>query len=193
MRQIEEARERGLAMLDGPDSSPIGAVVCASAHLAAFSTVIEPALLRTGSTPADLHDLRDLQTQLGWSLRLLERTTSGEAGASHLDRVLVTEEAVDLLRQLSRLEGSLLDDLDKRLDKKQAEELVVHYLRALHHGPTRPHPTSRHSRLLLRLNAWRDHVLDVMDGRLVPLGRPSRPHVLTGRERRGMTDTRDKG
>ena len=190
LTHIEEARSRGLAMLEDPSGSALGAVICLSAHLAAFEVVVEPALLRTGSTRAELRGVDALHAYLGRVLRVLERRASGEVAASGLDRARTCQEAADLTRRAGRLEDRLLVTLAARLDGAAAQELADRYLRALHSGPTRPHPTSRHNRVLRRVNAWRDHALDVMDARQVPLGRPDRPHVVTGRERRGMMDAR---
>jgi hypothetical protein len=59
---------------------------------------------------------------------------------------------------------------------------VADYERALTHAPTRPHPHLSRGGLLFRLDALRDSVLDMMDGRHVPVPRqPRRRRLIPGR------------
>jgi hypothetical protein len=55
----------------------------------------------------------------------------------------------------------------------------------LEHAPTRPHPHTPHRGVLgaaaFRVDAWRDRVLDTMDGRHVPAPRAPRQSVAPGR------------
>lgn len=187
---VDDAWHHGLELLEQPDGSSIGAVMCLSSHLAAFCAVIEPALLRHGSTRTDLRGLHELSAELGRTLRLLERASSGEAAASGVDRARLAAEAAELTRQAGAAEMHLLERLSAALSEQEAQELVERYERMLQHGPTRPHTANPHNRALRRVNAWRDHVMDVMDARYAPIQPPAKEHVVTGRERRGQTQAR---
>jgi len=187
---VDDALHRGLDLLQDPTASPLGAVACLSAHQSAFCAVVEPALLRHGCTRADLQGLHHLSHDLGRALRLLERAASGDVAASGLDRARLAARAADLTRRTGAVEARLLDRLSAALDEQEAADLVTRYERALQHAPTRPHAANPHNRVLRRVNAWRDHVLDVMDARLAALPAPAREHVPTGRERRAAQQGR---
>ena len=63
--------------------------------------------------------------------------------------------------------------------------LEAAYAKALAGAPTRPHPHAPHrgplGRLAFRVDAWRDHAMDVMDGRHAPVPRRMRTVREPGR------------
>jgi hypothetical protein len=90
------------------------------------------------------------------------------------------ERLVELVNAHSAVQQRLVAALEGALDPAEADSLAKEYGEALEHAPTRPHP-HLHSRMLFRLDAMRDRILDTMDGRHVPVPRVARTHITPGR------------
>lgn len=191
-RELDEARTAALALLEQPGRTAVSAVAVLCNQLSAFTTVIAPQLPRS----AAYLDLTVLTAQQHRALRALESQLCGDASTRETEEVhAVMHRVVDLSRRAGALERELLADLCTELGQERCLALLEKHARALHHGPTRPHPSSPRGRVLgglsFRFNARRDRVMDVLDARTVPSAHPVAVHKATGRERRGALDPHD--
>lgn len=173
--EATNAAHRGaLAAMD--DDRYLDAVVWLSVHVAAMQRSVHRAARRS----AALAELRAADRGLEAVLRRVEQHFAGDAlaaqlGESELDGAL--RRAFELH---CRTERALLDELTESLPREQLAALAVAYAEAVRRAPTRPHPHVPHNGVLgavaFRLDAWRDKMMDTMDGRHVPAPRhePSR-------------------
>jgi hypothetical protein len=176
---VEDAHAQAAAALHAEAPAPLDAVVWLSAHLAAVGRAITPVATRRLREPAAVRregHRRDLELER--MLRIAERRHSGDVLASGLDSERVRTAIVSRLDAHAELEHSRLDGLADLLDDTEQHRLAESYLDALVKAPTRPHPHLPHQGLsgaiAFRVDAVRDHLLDTMDSRHVPLPRP--PH-----------------
>jgi hypothetical protein len=126
--------------------------------------------------PVAAHALHGQDAQLRSQI---DRLRDLEAVQLELDHVRDAEAAnalwdqlVKLLQQHRRAEGRILAELDAGMDEK-ARALVVDRLnRAWLSSPTRPHPHAvrrlSFTRALYRIFGLWDHILDVLDSRVIP-------------------------
>lgn len=173
LRHVEHAHSHAGAALDDPAQTPLAAVGWASAHLAAVTRVLHPracAVLPDGRERVRAQAAADHRLEL--ALWQLDRRLTGDV---QLQAVAVSR-LVDAVRRTlaahAELERSLVTDLSAQLTAEQRERLGEDLARALLRAPTRPHPDTRHGRLVGGLAFWADglvdRVRDGMDSRPVP-------------------------
>ena len=178
------AHNRARAALARPDRV-MDAVVWLSAHLTAMEHVVYP-FIRTNLPMhrADLEVQRRLTRRMQRTLRLLEQHLAGDGLAPPGSSDRLRGELMALIDEHEAGEAALLACLSDIADEA-ALDLAERYDQAIGHGPTRPHPHGPHrgklGALTYTLDAARDHILDVLDSRHVPLPRPPRPHQEVGR------------
>jgi hypothetical protein len=180
-RTLGQAHEEADRLLADPEGSRLEVVAWLSAHTAAFERAVYPAVKRhvpegSALVKAD----REVVARLLRALRMLERRHSGDILATGLSSARLGERVSDLVTEHREVLGSILDALDRSLDQEALRELARAYEDALAHAPTRPHPYL-HSRLMFRLDALRDRILDTMDGRHDPLPRVRRQRIRPSR------------
>jgi hypothetical protein len=176
LRDVEHAHRHAGAALDDPAQSPLAAVTWGSAHLAAVTRVLHPLACRTlpdGRERVRAQAATDRRLEL--ALWQLDRRVTGDV---QLQRVAVPALVASVRRALdahAELERSLVTDLAERLTPEQCEQLGQDLAAALLRAPTRPHPDTRHGRLIGGLAFWADGVADrirdSMDSRTVPTPR----------------------
>lgn len=172
-RRSAAAHDRARTILEGSDAATMDAVVWLSAHLSAMEHVVYPAMTASLTDQTELARQRALTRRLYSRLRLLERRCAGDGQIAGRrvedlrDRLLATMDTN------AALEHALLDRLRGTLGDEATASLATRYDDALRRGPTRPHPHGPHrgrlGRLTYTLDALRDHVLDVLDSRDLPL------------------------
>jgi hypothetical protein len=178
---LGRAHEEARALLADPDASRLDVVSWLSAHVAAFEhAVYSVAKHRLPNGTALLNEDRDVVSRLTHVLRIAERVHSGDVLASNLSAESLQERLVELVDEHSAVQRQIVDGLDRALDLAESASLTHDYEVALAHAPTRPHPHLR-SRVLYRLDAMRDHILDTMDGRHVPFPRMPKARIVPGR------------
>jgi len=182
---IEAAHERALRALSD-NRAPLDAVVWLSAHLAAMDRVVYPAVRRhVAGADSAVREQERLSSELQHTLRTLEQVLSGDATARRLGHAALIDHLVTLLSTHAAEEHQLLDALGRAVGADEADRLMARYERAVTVGPTRPHPHTPHEGLAVRtqfiLNKWRDHVLDVLDARHVPIPKQRRSVPRPGR------------
>jgi hypothetical protein len=176
LRDVEHAHRHAGAALDDPAQSPLAAVTWGSAHLAAVTRVLHPLACRTlpdGRERVRAQAAADHRLEL--ALWQLDRRITGDV---QLQRVAVPALVAAVRRALdahAELERSLVADLAERLTPEQREQLGKDLAAALLRAPTRPHPDTRHGRLVGGLAFWADgiadRIRDSMDSRTVPTPR----------------------
>jgi hypothetical protein len=180
------AHERARAALANADNRMMDAVVWLSAHLTAMEHVVYPVMRANLPTERkEIDEQRRLTRRIQRTLRLLEQRCAGDglawAGSSDRLRGALTLLTADH----EESEGVLLAHLSGTMTDEAGRTLAERYDHAIGHGPTRPHPHGPHRGMLGRLtyafDAARDHILDVLDSRHVPLPRTERPHREIGR------------
>jgi hypothetical protein len=181
---VAEAHDQAIVALD--DGRQLDAVVWLSAHLAATQRTLHIAGRRArGRANAALAVARAADHALELLLRRSEQHYSGDVLAAQLDEKRLEKALREALDRHCRAEHRLLSSLIDDLDRSALDELESAYSSALEHAPTRPHPHAPHRGLLgaaaFRVDAWRDRVMDTMDGRHVPAPRVSRQPVAPGR------------
>jgi hypothetical protein len=168
-------------LLADPDGSRLDVVSWLSAHVAAFEHTIYPvAKRRLADGKALLEEDGTVVSQLTHLLRIVERSHSGDVLASNVSQEGLHERLSRLVEEHSAVQTRIVDAIDRALDPAETASLARDYAEALAHAPTRPHP-HLHSRLLYRLDALRDHVLDTMDSRHVPFPRMPKARIIPGR------------
>jgi hypothetical protein len=173
-RSSESAHAHARTKLTGADAPVMDAVVWLSAHLTAMEHVVYP-VMATFLTDhqKDLDRQRAATRRMHRGLRLLEQRCAGDgliridSLGGRPDRLLV------MMDEHAARERELLARLVEALDEQAASSLAVRYDEAVRHGPTRPHPHGPHrgqlGRLAYAFDAVRDHLLDTLDSRSVPL------------------------
>lgn len=182
---IEAAHQRALRALT-EERAPLDTVIWLSAHLAAVDRVVLPAVRRhVPDTAAAIKEQEKLSTEMQHALRMLEQLVSGDALARRHDRTQLTEVVAALLSRHAAGEHKLLDALARAIGPDDAARLEERYERAISDGPTRPHPHSAHEGITGRaqfiFNRTRDHVMDVLDARHVPIPKRRRPAPRNGK------------
>jgi hypothetical protein len=162
------------------------AVVWLSAHLTAMEHVVYPvmATLLTDHQE-DLDRQRAASRRMHRGLRLLEQRRAGDgliridSLGGRPDRLLM------MMDEHAARERELLARLVEALDEQAVSSLAVRYDDAVRHGPTRPHPHGPHrgqlGRLTYAFDAVRDHLLDILDSRHVPLPKDAPRQRKVGR------------
>lgn len=176
---VEDAHTQALAALTGSNPRPLDAIVWLSAHLAATARTVRPvASRRLQEPPAAVRDITRRDVELERMLRIAERRHSGDALAAGLDADRLRNALLERLEAHAESEHARLAALGDVLSAEEERALAESYLDALVKAPTRPHPHLPHhgvvGAIAYRVEAVRDHLLDTMDGRHVPL--PRNPH-----------------
>lgn len=176
LRDVEHAHRHAGAALDDPARNPLAAVTWGSAHLAAVTRVLHPLACRTlpgGRERVRAQAATDRRLEL--ALWQLDRRLTGDV---QLQRVAVPALVSAARRALDahvEQERSLLSELFEHLSPEQREQVGEDLARALLRAPTRPHPDTRHGRLVGGLAFWADgiadRVRDSLDSRTVPTPR----------------------
>jgi hypothetical protein len=176
------AHHRARAALASPDDRVMDAVVWLSAHLTAMEHVVYP-FVRT-NLPTDreqLDEQRRLNRRMQRTLRFLEQQWAGDALARPDPGHRLQSRLTVLLAEHEEGEEALLARLSDITDEA-AHDLAERYDHAIGHGPTRPHPHGPHrgraGRLTYAFDAVRDHILDVLDSRHIPLPRTGEQSTL---------------
>jgi len=132
-----------------------------------------------------LSALRAADHELERLLRNAEQLHAGDSLAAQLDAKRLENELRRALDRHIAAESDLVHGLIDRMQRADADELMASYEDVLRQAPTRPHPYAPHRGLLgaaaFRIDALRDRVMDVMDGRNVPSPRRSRSATEPGR------------
>lgn len=176
LRDVEHAHRHAGAALDDPAQTPLAAVTWGSAHLAAMTRVLHPVACRTlpdGRDRVRAQAVTDRRLEL--ALWQLDRRLTGDV---QLQRVGVPALVASVRRALdahAEQERVLVDDLAERLTPERLRALGESLAAALVRAPTRPHPDTRHGRLVGGLAFWADgiadRVRDSTDSRTVPTPR----------------------
>jgi hypothetical protein len=170
----EMAHDRARMVLTGSDAAFMDAVVWLSAHLTAMDRVIYPVMAKLLSgQQTELQRLHASTRRMQAGLRALEQRCAGDGMMAARSLGTLRDRMLVLIDENAALEHALLARLAGVVDDEAAESLVARYEHAVRHGPTRPHPHAprrgRLGRLAYVVDAMRDHALDVMDSRRVPL------------------------
>jgi hypothetical protein len=180
---IEDAHGRALDALD--TGRPLDAVVWMSAHLAAAHRALRPVATRQPAAALATRDLRAADRSLERTLRLAEQHYSGDALAAQLDETRLDEALRQALGDHGRAERAVLHHVVDSASEPALADLLTAYASALEHAPTRPHPHAPHRGVLgaaaFHVDAWRDRLMDTMDGRHVPTPRRPQRAVTPGR------------
>jgi hypothetical protein len=180
------AHDRARTALADSTSSAMDAVVWLSAHLTAMEHVVYP-LMRAAlpTSRRQLDEQRRLTRRMQGALRALEQRSSGDGLAPPDSGDRLRSQLTVMIAEHEQGEEALLTRLLDTLSDEAALTLAERYDHAVGHGPTRPHPHGPHrgrlGRFTYALDAARDHILDVLDSRHVPLPRKARPHRQVGR------------
>jgi hypothetical protein len=170
---IEDGHDRALVALTDEPWRPGEVVVWLSAHLAAVEHVLYPAAKRAGIDAGFLDRQRISTHRLLLSVRTLEHVAAGGPVPRGLPLPVLRDELVDAVVAHAADEHDLLARLVDRLSHDDAAMLLRQYGEALGRGPTRPHPWGPHrgvwERITFAVDAFRDHLLDILDARVVTL------------------------
>lgn len=185
---IEAAHERALVALTSPVAGRFDAVVWLSAHLAAVERVIDPLLDRhVPRTTLQRREDRRVTHAMQLLLRRLEQHAAGDVHAPRGGVAVLRRHLVALLTEHAASEHLLLEELARVLGPDETARVAARYERSVASGPTRPHPHVPHGALAARVaftvDRMRDHVMDVLDARHVPIPAPRRtprPHGKWG-------------
>jgi hypothetical protein len=176
LQDVEHAHRHAGAALDDPGQSPLAAVTWGSAHLAAVTRVLHPLACRTlpdGRERVRAQAATDRRLEL--ALWQLDRRLTGDVQQQRVAVPALLEAVRRALDAHAAQERSLVTDLSQRLTPEQREQLGEDLARALLRAPTRPHPDTRHGRLVGGLAFWADgiadRIRDSMDSRTVPTPR----------------------
>lgn len=176
LTDVEHAHEHALAALDDPAQSPLAAVTWASAHLAAVTRVLHPLACRTlpdGRQRVRAQAATDHRLEL--ALWELDRRLTGDVQQQHVPIELLVDRVRSALQAHAHEEHDLVATLHDALDEQQRTAVGEQLSAALLRAPTRPHPDTRHGRLVGGLAFWVDGLVDRMrdgmDSRIVPTPR----------------------
>lgn len=176
LRDVEHAHDRAGAALDDPAQTPLAAVTWGSAHLAAVTRVLHPLACRTlpdGRERVRAQALTDHRLEL--ALWQLDRRLTGDVQLQAVDVPALVAAVRRALDAHAAQERSLVSDLSELLSPEQREQLGEDLARALLRAPTRPHPDTRHGRLVGGFAFWADGIVDrvrdSLDSRTVPTPR----------------------
>jgi hypothetical protein len=178
--EATDAAHRGaLAAMD--DGRYLDAVVWLSAHAAAMQRSVH----RTARHSRAMAELRAADRGLETVLRRVEQHFAGDVLAAQINESELDGSLRRAFELHCRTEKALLDELAETMSREQLAALAAAYADALRRAPTRPHPHVPHSGVLgavaFRVDAWRDKMMDTMDGRHVPSPRHISPRKAPGR------------
>lgn len=170
------AHTRARAALVSPDDRVMDAVVWLSAHLTAMEHVVYPYVsTHLHAKRKQVDEQRRLTRRMHRTLRSLEQQWAGDGLAPPDANDHLRSQLLALLDKHEQGERALLGFVSDIADDA-ALNLAERYDHAIGHGPTRPHPHGPHrgrlGRLTYAFDAARDHILDVLDSRHVPLPLP---------------------
>lgn len=169
-------------LLEAGGSVPLDAMAWLSAHIAAVDRAVYPVVRRSVPNGRNVvSHQRGIAAQLARTLRVVERRHSGDALASGLDNTRLLSVLHENIEAHKVAQGELVGLLEEALSDAEQAIVINAYSDALEHAPTRPHPHLGRGRLLFRLDALRDRLLDVMDGRNVSVPRVERRQITPGR------------
>ena len=176
LRDVEHAHRHAGAALDDPRQNRLVAVTWGSAHLAAVTRVLHPLACRTlpdGRARVRAQAATDRRLEL--ALWQLDRCLTGDVQLQRVGVPALVAAARRALDAHAEQEHTLVRDLCEQLAPEELERLGEDLARALQRAPTRPHPDTRHGRLVGGLAFWADgiadRVRDSMDSRTVPTPR----------------------
>lgn len=175
-----EAHARVLDALDDPGRTGPTAVAWCSAHLAAVDQVLYSAAHRhdPGGTRSDLRAARRADHLLQQELFRLDRRLTGDVHVASVPVERMARGVREALQQHAGAERRLVGSLQVRTTPEEQQAVADALRGATTEGPTRPHPHTRHTPLaglVGRIDAGVDRVRDVLDNRVAPLGRRTRP------------------
>jgi hypothetical protein len=185
-RSSENAHAHARSLLTSSDAPVMDAVVWLSAHLAAMELIVYPVMAtRLTDHQDELERQRAATRRMHRGLRSTEQRYAGD-GLIRVDSVRARpDRLLVMMEQHAARERALLAHLAEALDEQTASSLAVRYDEAVRHGPTRPHPHGPHrgrlGRLTYAFDAMRDHLLDILDSRHVPLPKDAPPQRKVGR------------
>lgn len=176
LRDVEHAHRHAGGALDDPAQSPLAAVTWGSAHLAAVTHVLHPLACRA------LPDGRErVRAQAATDHRLvlalwqLDRCLTGDVQLQRVGVPALVSAVRRALEAHAEQEGALVADLMEHLAPEQLDQVGEDLERALLRAPTRPHPDTRHGRVVGGLAFWAagiaDRIRDSLDSRTVPTPR----------------------
>jgi hypothetical protein len=169
-------------LLESSGSVPLDAMAWLSAHIAAVDHAVYPVVRR--SVPDGRHVVeqqRAIASRLARTLRVVERRHSGDALASGLDSAQMLAVLHEHIDAHKAGQSELVGLLEEALSDAEQAIVIKAYQHALEHAPTRPHPHLGRGGLVFRIDALRDRLLDVMDGRNVSVPRVARRQITPGR------------
>jgi hypothetical protein len=169
-------------LLDAAGAVPLDAMAWLSAHIAAVDRAVYPVVRR--SVPEGRHVVeqqRAIAARLVRTLRVVERRHSGDALASGLDSEQMLGVLHEQIEAHKAAQSDLVALLETALSDGEQAIVITAYQAALEHAPTRPHPHLGRGGLVFRIDAIRDRLLDVMDGRNVSVPRVARRQIIPGR------------
>lgn len=192
----KEAHQRARTALTDTDTAAMDGVVWLSAHLTAMEHVVLPVMTAAlGDQREALDRQRVIARGLHGLLRALEERLAGDGLAAAVSAEGMSDRLLVMLNEHAQVEEDLIVRLVGVLDRGATDDLARRYDRALSNGPTRPHPHAPNrghlGRLAYSLDAIRDHVLDILDSRHVPLPRQPKPRREPGRWGRYLLGTAD--
>ncbi|HVB27744.1 MAG TPA: hypothetical protein VNE21_07525 [Mycobacteriales bacterium] len=175
---VDRAYDRARAALVD-QAPPLEAVTWLSAQLAATEHVLQPAIAHhLPDQAARLRALRRSSHALHRTLRALEQHAAGDGLRPRASVTGLRHQLWTALGEHAALEHDLLDRLASVVGSDTTHALARRYEHGLQHGPTRPHPHGAHrgplERLTYAFDSARDHILDVLDSRHVPIPRRRR-------------------
>ena len=201
LRDVEHAHRHAGAALDDPAQSPLAAVTWGSAHLAAVTRVLHPLACRTlpdGRERVRAQAATDRRLEL--ALWQLDRRLTGDVQLQGVGVPALKAAVRRALDAHAELEHALVSDLAEHLEPEQRQQLEADLAAALLRAPTRPHPDTRHGRLIGGMAFWADgiadRVRDSLDSRTVPTPRRlpvRRPVTRWGAYALGGAPPRDEG
>lgn len=169
-------------LLESDGSFPLDAMAWLSAHIAAVDRAVYPAVRRSLPDGRQIvSHQRTVAAQLARTLRVVERRHSGDALASGLNNTRLLTVLHENIEAHKAAQSDLVGRLEETLSAAEQAIVINAYQQALEHAPTRPHPHLGRGRLIFRIDAIRDRLLDVMDGRNVSVPRVERRQIMPGR------------
>lgn len=191
---VAEPHTRARAALQEPQQGSLPAVAWCSAHLTAVDTVLYKAVRRQLPRSAREHLRAACRADhaLQQAVYRLDRRITGDIHLVHLPVERLAAEVGHALNAHVVAEERVVARLQALLSAQEQQELADALAAATAEAPTRPHPHTRHTplaRLVARVDAGVDRVRDVLDNRVAPLGRRTRPARPMGRWGAYLTGT----
>jgi hypothetical protein len=179
---LSHAETEAQRLLGSTGAAPLDAVVWLSAHLAAVDHAVYPVVRRTlPEGRALVAEHREIAVRLAHTMRAAESHHSGDVLAAGHNPSQLTDDLRALVAEHIAAETAMVARLVQAMSDADQFALVTAYTSALAHAPTRPHLHVHRGGLMFWLDGLRDHILDAMDGRHVPIPHETKKHVTPGR------------